>query len=83
MAFHPDGQHLASGSADCTVKLWNINIGENLYTLNNHSDWVNSVDFSPDGKTLVSGSRDITINRPLAKALILAPFFASLRLCVR
>ncbi|MEH1926195.1 WD40 repeat domain-containing protein [Nostoc sp.] len=61
MAFSPDGQHIASGSADHTVKLWDINTRQNLYTLDNHSDWVHSVTFSPDGKTLVSGSRDRTI----------------------
>ncbi|WP_322727221.1 hypothetical protein [Nostoc sp. ChiQUE01b] len=51
----------ASTSADYTIKLWHISTGQQLYTLGNHSDWVNSVAFSPDGKTLVSGSRDMTI----------------------
>ncbi|WP_243458375.1 tetratricopeptide repeat protein [Nostoc sp. UIC 10630] len=48
-------------SADHSVKLWDVNTGQELYTLNNHSDWVNSVAFSPDSKTLASGSRDMTI----------------------
>ncbi|MEJ6482313.1 hypothetical protein N0Y54_13450 [Nostoc punctiforme UO1] len=38
-----------------------MNTRQNLYSLNNHSDWVNSVAFSPDSKTLASRSRDITI----------------------
>ncbi|WP_366932299.1 hypothetical protein [Nostoc sp. NMS8] len=59
MAFSSDGQHLVSGSADHTVKLWHVSTGQELYTLNDHSDWVNSVAFSPDSKTLVS--RDMTI----------------------
>jgi WD40 repeat protein len=32
-----------------------------IHTLQEHSNWVNSVAISPDGETLVSGSRDKTI----------------------
>ncbi len=61
VAFSPDGKVLASGSHDKTVKLWNVEIGQEIRTLTAHSDWVNSVAFSPDGKTLASGSRDKTV----------------------
>ena len=61
IAFSPDGQTLASGSLDDTVRLWDVNTGEPLHTLTGHWDNVTSVAFSPDGQTLASGSSDRTI----------------------
>ncbi|WP_084763412.1 NACHT and WD repeat domain-containing protein, partial [[Scytonema hofmanni] UTEX B 1581] len=61
VAFSPDGKTLASGSADKTIKLWDVATGKISQTLTGHSKWVNSVAFSPDGKTLASGSADKTI----------------------
>ncbi|MDM3852897.1 MAG: hypothetical protein PT119_23670 [Aphanizomenon gracile PMC627.10] len=60
VAFSPDGQTLASGSEDKTIKLWNVKTGNLLQTLIGHSDTV-SVAYSPDGQTLASGSNDYTI----------------------
>ena len=61
MAFSPDGQTLASGSADNTVHLWDVQTGEELKTLET-GDFVSSVSFSPDGRLLASsGSDDNTI----------------------
>ena len=56
VAFSPDGQTLASGSNDNTVRLWDANTGEHLRSLTRHKEDVNSVAFSPDGQTLASGS---------------------------
>ncbi|MEM6597947.1 MAG: NB-ARC domain-containing protein [Cyanobacteria bacterium P01_C01_bin.69] len=61
VAFSPDGTQLVSGSADRTIKLWDVATGECLQTLEGHSNWVMSVAFSPDGTQLVSGSADRTI----------------------
>ncbi|MEH2236663.1 serine/threonine-protein kinase [Nostoc sp.] len=53
--------NLASGSDDKTVKIWNIESGDEIRTFTGHSDWVYAVAISPDGKTVVSGSKDKTI----------------------
>ncbi|MCA2859822.1 MULTISPECIES: hypothetical protein [unclassified Microcystis] len=59
--FSPDGKTLVSGSDDKTIKLWNVETGQEIRTLKGHDSSVWSVNFSPDGKTLVSGSWDKTI----------------------
>jgi hypothetical protein len=61
VAFSPDGRLLASGSADKTIKLWEVATGSLVRTLSGHTDSVSSVAFSPDGRLLASGSSDNTI----------------------
>jgi WD40 repeat protein len=61
LAISPDGQVLASGSADKTIKLWHLATGQLIRTLKGHLSSVNSIAISPDGETLVSGSADKTI----------------------
>jgi serine/threonine protein kinase len=60
VAINPDGQTLASGSEDKTIKLWNLPTGELQRTLKGHGT-VWSVAFSLDGQILASGSNDNTI----------------------
>ncbi|QLL32401.1 hypothetical protein HG536_0C05700 [Torulaspora globosa] len=56
--FHPVAQNvLASSSLDYTVKLWNVETGENLITLK-HPDMVTSMSFSYDGNHLATVARD-------------------------
>ncbi|MFM6912243.1 MAG: protein kinase domain-containing protein, partial [Dolichospermum sp.] len=61
LAYSPDGQTLASGSSDNTIKLWNPRTGELLQTLSGLSNSVWSLAYSPDGQTLASGSYHKTI----------------------
>lgn len=60
VAFSTDGQLVASGSSDKTVKLWDTFTG-NLQKILDHPGWVRAVAFSPDNKLLASGSSDGTI----------------------
>ena len=55
VSFSPDGNTLASGSEDDTVRLWDANTGRHIRTLTGHTSSVYSVSFSPDGNTLASG----------------------------
>jgi serine/threonine-protein kinase len=61
VAVSPDGQILASGSYDKTIRLWDIQTGKLQRTLTGHTDAVRAIAFSPDGQMLASGSGDKTI----------------------
>ena len=66
MAVHPSGQYAASGSGplntsdavDTTVRLWNLETGDELAVLEGHEATVEGVNFNPTGDRLVSASWD-------------------------
>ena len=60
VSFAPDGQILAAGYADNSIKIWNRD-GSVMATLTDHQGEVNSVSFSPDGQIFASASNDNTI----------------------
>lgn len=57
----PDGRHVVSGSYDETLKVWDLERGEELHTLRGHNDPVLAVAMMPDGRHAVSGSGDGTL----------------------
>ncbi|MGF2034259.1 MAG: WD40 repeat domain-containing protein [Nostoc sp. CmiVER01] len=70
VASSPNGKIIASSSKDKTLKLWQVDTGNELCTFSGAEDAVYSVAFSPDGKTLASGSGDKTITLfPIGKAV--------------
>jgi len=61
IALSPNGQGLASASADNTIKLWNLQMSRCCGTLSGHSSLVNAVTFDSNGQILASGSWDHTL----------------------
>ena len=58
--FSPDGQLLATASADNTIRIWRVSDGTCIKTLKNPAEF-GCVSFSHDGKLIVSGSWDNTV----------------------
>jgi WD40 repeat protein len=61
MSFSPDGKTLATGSSDKTIKLWKLETGKEIFTINGQKAFLHSINFSPDGKILASAGDDNSI----------------------
>ena len=60
VASAPDGQWVASGSYDGSLRLWSVEHGEAVRTLS-HTAPVTTVAIAPDGKSVASGANDGTL----------------------
>jgi eukaryotic-like serine/threonine-protein kinase len=61
VSFHPDGDRVAAGYADGTIKIWDLHTGKVVQTLPGHTNYVYSVAFSTNPQRLASASADRTI----------------------
>ncbi|KAI5118311.1 hypothetical protein M0805_006479 [Coniferiporia weirii] len=62
VAYSPDGRHIASGSRDNNLRIWDAQTGDIVgEPLTVGSSWVTCVAYSPDGKNIVSGLSDKTL----------------------
>ena len=61
VVYSPNGQQIASGSDDKTVRLWDAQTGAPGPVLSGHTDRVWSVVYSPNGQQIASGSDDKTV----------------------
>jgi WD40 repeat protein len=61
LAFSPDNQRLLGIADDFTVRLWDVQSGQQLHILQGHQATVQQARFSPDGQWIASASWDQTV----------------------
>jgi WD40 repeat protein len=61
IAFSPNGDLLAAGTAGGEIHIWQTQSNIQLRVFKGHKNWIRCVTFSPNGKLLASGGGDHTV----------------------
>lgn len=62
LVWSPDAKRIATASDDSTVRLWDAEIGKEIFVCRGHADEVLCLAMSPDGTLLASGGADSAIH---------------------
>ncbi len=57
----PNERYFATAGDDRTIKIWDINLGKQIKSINAHNNEILNITFNPGGRYLASTSRDSTI----------------------
>ena len=65
-AFSPDGRHVAIAGEDGTIRIFDVNNGNTIFTgpetvIEGYAGYITSIAFSPDGETLATDATLITL----------------------
>lgn len=60
--FTSDSKTILSCSGDCTIHIWNVESGVQIYRLKSNKDYVIGMSISPDDKYIVSVGREYYIS---------------------
>lgn len=61
VSLSPNGAHLVTGDSHNEIRLWQIQDGQLLLTMQGHTGWIFDLAFSPDNAQLASSSVDYTV----------------------